>query len=121
MTTATVPVPQITPPVSLATAQFHTLADIPPELEWFANLPNPNTRRAYRQDIKDFMPFASLRQPEQLREITSQGLANDTIRREELCKLNVDDVQQRQGVPYLRIEGKGDNDRYIDPPSRPCG
>jgi integrase/recombinase XerD len=29
------------------------------------------------------------------------------IRREELCRLKVGDVQLRQGVPYLRIEGKG--------------
>ena len=43
------------------------------------------------------------------------------IRREELCKLKVGDVQQRQGVPYLRIEGKGDKIRYIEPPSPPCG
>ena len=86
-------------PVSLANAQLHTLADIPPELEWFVNLLNPNTRRAYRQDIKDFTPFASLRQLEQLREITSQELANDIMRCEKLCKLDVGDVQQCQGVP----------------------
>ena len=36
------------------------------------------------------------------------------IRREELCKLKVGDVQQRQGVPYLRIEGKGDKVCYIE-------
>ncbi|MGE3541099.1 MAG: tRNA guanosine transglycosylase [Candidatus Tectimicrobiota bacterium] len=28
---------------------------MPPALEWFANLTNANTRRAYRQDIHDFM------------------------------------------------------------------
>jgi hypothetical protein len=48
-------------PTSLTATQFHTLAEIPPELEWFANLHNPNTRRAYRQDIEDFMAFAGLR------------------------------------------------------------
>jgi hypothetical protein len=34
---------------------------IPPELEWFANLTNAHTRRAYRQDIRDFQAFAGLR------------------------------------------------------------
>jgi integrase/recombinase XerD len=203
MTNAVVPVPQVTPPITLTTSQFQTLAAIPPELEWFANLPNPNTRRAYRQDIEDFMAFAGLRRPEQFRDITrahviawreelvKQELANDTIRRklaalsslyaylcekhavlhnpvlgvkrprsmnregvtpalgdhqarlllqappeetlkgkrdrailatllfhairrEELCTLKVGDVQLRQGVPYLRIEGKGSKVRYIE-------
>jgi hypothetical protein len=80
-------------PVVLTPAQFGTLADVPPEIEWFANLTNPNTRRAYRQDIADFMAFAGLRRPEEFRAVTrahviawreqlvSKGLANDTIRR----------------------------------------
>ena len=80
-------------PVQLTTIQFQDLAAIPPELEWFANLTNVNTWRAYQQDIKDFMAYAGVRQPEQFREITRahviawrqqltrQGLANDTIRR----------------------------------------
>ena len=69
------------------------MAEIPPELEWFANLTNPNTHRAYQSDIKDFQVFAGLRQPEEFRhvtrahviawrqQLTRQGLANDTIRR----------------------------------------
>src|SRR5262249_37523884 len=42
-------------PRTLSPAQFQGLADVPPEIEWFANLTNANTRRAYQQDIKDFM------------------------------------------------------------------
>jgi integrase/recombinase XerD len=164
--------------------------------------PNPNTRRAYRQDIDDFMAFAGLHRPEQFRDVTRahviawrdqlihQGLANDSIRRklaalsslyaylcerhavlhnpvlgvkrprsmnrdgvtpalgdhqarmlleappadtlkgkrdrailatllyhairrEELCALKVGDIQQREGVPHLRVEGKGDKVRYL--------
>jgi integrase/recombinase XerD len=201
MTTAPIPV-QIIPPGTLTATQFDTLADIPPEIEWFANLTNPNTRRAYRQDIKDFQAFAGLRQPEDFRDVTRahvitwrehlvhQALANDTIRRklaalsslyaylcekhavphnpvvgvkrprsmnregvtpalgdhqaralleappentlkgqrdrailatllyhairrEELCTLTIGDLQQREGVPHLRIEGKGDKVRYL--------
>jgi site-specific recombinase XerD len=86
-TTAITPAHVLTPP------QFHTLAEAPPELAWFASLTNANTRRAYRQDIEDFMAFAGLRQPEQFHAVTRahvmarrdqlvrQGLANDTIRR----------------------------------------
>src|SRR5438445_13168541 len=91
--TPTLPTPALLPR-ALSTAQFQTLAEVPPETEWFANLTNANTRRAYRQDIKDFMPLAALRQPEQFRNVTrahviawrewlvGQGWANDTIRRQ---------------------------------------
>ena len=60
-------------PARLTASQFQTFAAILPELEWFANLANPNTRRAYRQDIQDFIP---------LRACSARNtLANDTIRR----------------------------------------
>jgi site-specific recombinase XerD len=35
------------------------------------------------------------------------------IRREELCKLKVGDIQSRQGVWHLRIEGKREKIRYL--------
>jgi len=35
------------------------------------------------------------------------------IRREELCKLTVGDIQSRQGVVHLRIEGKREKVRYL--------
>ena len=54
----------------LTAAQFQALADVPPEIEWFANLSNPNTRRAYRQDIRDFHAFTGLRRPEDFRDVT---------------------------------------------------
>jgi hypothetical protein len=41
MTTATALVP-VSP---LTVTQFQYLADVPPEIEWFANLTNANTRR----------------------------------------------------------------------------
>jgi integrase/recombinase XerD len=31
----------------LTAAEFQGLADVPPELEWFANIQNAKTRRAY--------------------------------------------------------------------------
>jgi len=194
--------PALVPLSTLTPARFLTLADVPPEIEWFAKLTNANTRRAYRQDIADFMAFAGLRQPEQFRHVTqahviawhdrlvSQGLANDTIRRklaalsslyaylcdrnavlhnpvlgvkrprsmnregvtpalgdhqarmllaappegtlkgkrdrailatllyhglryEELCTLTVGSIHQRESVPHVRVEGKGDKVRYL--------
>ena len=35
------------------------------------------------------------------------------LRREELCKLKVRDLQQREGILHLRIEGKGDKIRFV--------
>jgi hypothetical protein len=34
-----------------------------PETEWFANIDNPHTRRAYRNDLKEFMTFAASARP----------------------------------------------------------
>jgi integrase/recombinase XerD len=49
---------EITPRNRLLTAaEFHRLADVPPEVEWFANLSNPSTRRAYENAVRDFMRF----------------------------------------------------------------
>jgi hypothetical protein len=44
----------------LTPTQFQGLSDMPPELEWFANLDNPRTRRAYRNDVKKFTAFAGV-------------------------------------------------------------
>ena len=55
---------QIAPADRLLTAaEFQNLADVPPEVEWFANLSNPNTRRAYEAAVKDFMRFAGIFRP----------------------------------------------------------
>jgi hypothetical protein len=54
----------------LTWAEFHRLADVPSEAEWFANLDNENTRRAYRNDVGDFIRFAAIEQPGDLRSVT---------------------------------------------------
>jgi site-specific recombinase XerC len=189
----------------LGRAEFQGLSDMPPELEWFANLDNPRTRRAYRNDVKEFTAFAGVEHPEEMRRVTRahliawrkdlerRGLAPSSIRRklaavaalfdhlcevnavshnpvrgvkrpkaegnegnegktpalgdgqartllgappdntlkgkrdrailatflhhglrcEELCGLRVRDLQSRQGVPHLRIFGKGSKVRYV--------
>jgi integrase/recombinase XerD len=46
------------------------LAEVPPELEWFANIPNAKTRRVYQLDISDFTGFVGMVRPEEFRVIT---------------------------------------------------
>src|SRR5215471_10902507 len=77
----------------LTPAQYGDLAEVPPELEWLANITNPKTREAYRIDVREFSTFASLRGPAEFRTVTrahviawrkqleNRGLADSTIRR----------------------------------------
>lgn len=51
----------------LTAAEFQNLANVPPEVEWFANIENANTRRAYRNDVQEFMQFAGIYQAEEFR------------------------------------------------------
>src|SRR5271163_1387050 len=62
---------KITPTERLLTAaEFHRLADVPPEIEWFANIRNRSTRRAYENAIRDFMRFTGIARPEEFRTVT---------------------------------------------------
>jgi integrase/recombinase XerD len=187
---------------ALTATEFLKLADIPPEIEWFANLRNPNTRLAYQQDLREFQRFVGIKRPAEFRTVTrahviawrtdlerrscapttiqrklaalsslfaylceqnavlhnpvdgvkrpksnrQEGvtpalsdeqarallsapggdsvkakrdrailatLAYHGIRREELCKLKVRDLQRRDGVLQFRIAGKGEKIRYV--------
>ena len=51
----------------LTAAEFQGLAEVPPEIEWFANITNRSTRRTYENAIKDFMRFAGIARPEEFR------------------------------------------------------
>ena len=187
---------------ALTPAEYQKLADVPPELEWFANIDNPKTRRAYKIDLEDFTGFAGIHSPDAMRTVTrahvlawrkhletrelgpatirrklsalsslfdhlcecnavthnpvkgvkrpksnsNEGttpaisdaearhlleqpkadtlkgkrdrailatLLYHGIRREELCTLRVKDLENRQGVPHLRIFGKGSKIRFL--------
>ena len=54
----------------LTAKRFQGLADVPAELEWFANISNKSTRRAYENALQDFMSFAGIRQPSEFRSVT---------------------------------------------------
>jgi integrase/recombinase XerD len=55
---------------TLTPAQFSGLSDVPPELEWLANITNLKTRRAYKIDVAEFSAFTGLHEPAQLRTVT---------------------------------------------------
>lgn len=44
----------------LTATEFQQLADVPAAAEWFANIDNPRTRRAYQIDLADFCSFVGL-------------------------------------------------------------
>jgi integrase/recombinase XerD len=54
----------------LTPKQFENLSDVPPELEWLANITNEKTRRAYKIDASEFSLFTGVKSPQQLRPIT---------------------------------------------------
>ena len=59
------------PPERLLTkAEFQTLQDVPPEAEWFANIQNANTRRAYQNDLRSFMRFVGIEKAHEFRTVT---------------------------------------------------
>src|SRR5271170_3105300 len=67
----------------LTAAEFQKLSDVPREVEWFANISNRHTRRAYENAVKDFMRFAGIFRPEELRTVTRAHLTawRDELRR----------------------------------------
>ena len=113
----------------LTRAEFHRLADVPPEVEWFANLTNPQTRRAYETAVKDFMRFAGVAKPEEFRTVTRahiiawrddlarRGLGGSTVRHrlaslaslfEYLCDQNAVTHNPVKGVARPKTEsGEG--------------
>jgi len=70
MNPAKTPVKTIVTTRLLTAAEFQRLAEVPPEAEWFGNIRNPATKRAYENAIKDFMRFAGIKRPEEFRGVT---------------------------------------------------
>ncbi len=113
----------------LTATEFHRLADVPPEVEWFANLSNPSTRRAYENAVRDFTRFTGIARPEEFRSVTrahiiawrdelrQRGLGGPTIRHrlaslaslfEHLCERNAVTHNPVKGVERPRTEtGEG--------------
>ncbi|ABB75307.1 Site-specific recombinase XerD [Nitrosospira multiformis ATCC 25196] len=110
---------------ALTSAQFRKLAEVPPEIEWFANIDSLQTRRAYQNDLRGFMAFAGIVSPEDFRLITrshvlawrkrleEEQLGGATIRRklaalsslfEYLCEANAVTHNPVKGVKRPPVE-----------------
>jgi integrase/recombinase XerD len=121
------PVTKNTPSAArmLTAAEFQQLAVMPAATEWFANIDNSNTRRAYRNDLQEFMAFAGIRQSDELRLVTrahvlawrkdleQRALAGSTLRRklaalsslfEYLCDANAVSHNPVKGVRRPKVE-----------------
>jgi site-specific recombinase XerD len=75
----------------LTATAFQGLADVPPELEWFANLGNAATRRAYQTALQDFIRFAGIKEPEDFRTVTRAHVIawRDELARRELSATTI--------------------------------
>ena len=110
---------------TLTAPEFHQLAQVPPAAEWFANIDNPNTRRAYRNDLQEFMGFVGIAAPEEFRlvsrahvlawrhDLERRELAGSTQRRklaalsslfESLCERNAVSTNPVDGVKRPKVE-----------------
>jgi integrase/recombinase XerD len=69
----------------LTNSKYLGLAVVPPEAEWIANILNANTRRAYRNDVAEFMAFIGITRPEEFRTVTRAHIIawrDDVVQRE---------------------------------------
>ena len=91
MTTEQLPVPTTPTSRLLTAARFQQLAEVPAEVEWFANLGNKSTRRAYENALQDFMGFAGIVRPEEFRTVTRAHVIawRDELVRRELSGMTV--------------------------------
>jgi site-specific recombinase XerD len=117
----------VAPTSMLTAAQFQQLADVPPVLTWFANIDNPQTRRAYQNDLQEFMVFAGIERPDQFRIVTRahllawrrdlerRALSGATIRRklaalsslfDYLCEANAVTSNPVKGVKRPKMESQ---------------
>ena len=76
---------------ALTAGEFAGLADVPPEVEWFANIQNPRTRKAYQIDIKDFMAFTGIAKPEEFRIVVRSHIIawRKTLEQRELAPASI--------------------------------
>lgn len=85
-------------PRALTAADFHQLTDVPPALAWFANIDNPQTRRAYQNDVQEFMAFAAVEDPRMFRQV---GRAHVLAWRQDLERRNLGAATIRRKLSAL--------------------
>jgi integrase/recombinase XerD len=110
---------------TLSPREFQSLATVPLELQWLANIDSPQTRRAYRRDIQSFVQFCglngtaefdSIRRPHVMAwrsDMQRQALSGSTIRRrmsalaslfDFLCDSNLTNHNPVRGVKRPKTE-----------------
>ena len=118
-------IPTAPAPRALTATDFHQLADVPPAVAWFANIDNPQTRRAYQNDVQEFMAFAGIADPHAFRlvgrghvlawrkDLERRALGAATIRRklaalsslfESLCEANAVQGNPVDGVKRPKVD-----------------
>lgn len=111
----------------LTSAQYHQLNEMPPAIEWFVNIDNSQTRRAYENDLRGFMKFVGIDRPQDFRTVTrshvlawrktleEKSLAGAAIRRklaalaslfEHLCESNSVTHNPVKGVKRPVVESQ---------------
>jgi integrase/recombinase XerD len=91
----------------LTSAEFHRLAAVPPEIEWFANIGNASTKRAYENAIQDFMRFTGIARPEEFRTVTRAHVIawrDDLVRRDSAAPQCV--IASRRSPPCSNTSAK---------------
>ena len=102
----------------LTASEFQNLANVPPEVEWFANIENANTQRAYRNDVREFMRFAGIHQAEEFRlvkrshliawrkQLETRTLEASTVRRKLSAVASLfDHLCECNAVPFNPADG----------------
>ncbi len=102
----------------LTAAEFQTLGEVPPEVEWFANIENANTRLAYRNDVRQFMRFTGIVAPEEFRlvkrahliawrkELEGRALEASTLRRKLSAVASLfDHLCEANAVAFNPVDG----------------
>jgi len=117
--------PEALAPRRLTAVEFQGLAEVPPEAEWFANIDSLQTRRAYKNDLAEFMAFIGISAAGEFAAVTrshviawrkdleARELAGSTVRRklaalsslfEFLCDANAVPTNPVKGVKRPRVE-----------------
>ena len=123
----------------LTRSEFFGLAELPPETEWFADIQNLHTKRAYRADIREFQTFAGITAPEQFRLVARghvlawrktlevRALSRASVRRklaalsslfEYLCERNAVSNNPVKGVKRPAVESNEGKRRRCPMPKR---
>ena len=95
----------------LTAAEFQGLAEVPLEIEWFANITNLGTRRIYKIATRDFMRFIAIVRPEEFRIVSSLF--------EYLCEKNAVSQNPVKGVKRPKAQsGEGTTPTISDHQAR---